>query len=416
MSEQIRRLQERRRAVWQQAMDLTDRADAERRFLTAEEDVAYSRMNADIDAFDARIKELHDGEQMSRSTERQFDEIHGANRAARRAIPGGVDYDGHGRPGNDLRAFLRGDAGHSYTVMPSGPFDFRSLVKGTAASGGYTVASGFYDRIVEHMVDSSGILKAGPTVLNTQSGENLMVPKTTAHYAAAIVTEASSIATSESVFGQVTLGAFKYAAMFQCSRELIDDNGVDLEGYLARSAGRALGNAMGNHFVVGTGTTMPSGVVVGATAAVTGATGQNGGPTVDNLIDLHYSVIPAYRSSSSCGWLMSDSTIGKVRKLKDTTGQYLWQPSMQLGAPDTILGKPVYSDPYVATATTGAKSVVFGDFSAYFVRLAGGIRYERSDEFSFDKDLITYRCLARADGALVDLTGALKVFVGNAAV
>jgi HK97 family phage major capsid protein len=87
---------------------------------------------------------------------------------------------------------------------------------------------------------------------------------------------------------------------------------------------------------------------------------------------------------------------------------------MIAGQPDTILGKPVLTDPNVASVGLSAKSVVFGDFSQYFVRLAGGVRFERSDEFAFGNDLVTFRALMRADAALVDLTGAIKVFQGGA--
>ena len=413
MSELVKKLREKRAVLWESMKELADRAANENRSFDGEEERRWSEGNRDLDEYDARIKVILDGEKREKATEDLFDEIHGTPRGERQAAHAGRS-EGSRPPGAELRSFLRGQAGESYTIGPSAGTDFRTLVKGTLASGGYTVASGFYDRLVSHLIETSGLLRAGPTVLNTSSGESMMVPKTTAHYTAAIVTEASALAVSESVFGQVSLGAFKYGGLFQLSRELVEDNGVDLEGYLSQSAGRALGNAMGQHFVVGTGTTQPSGLVVGATGAVTGASGLLGYPTVDNLIDLHYSVIAPYRASPSCGWLMADSTVGKIRKLKDTTGQYLWQQSMVAGTPDTILGKPVYTDPYVATATTGAKSIVFGDFSAYFVRLAGGIRFERSTDYAFNTDLLTYRVIARGDGALVDQTGAVKYFQGNA--
>jgi HK97 family phage major capsid protein len=157
-------------------------------------------------------------------------------------------------------------------------------------------------------------------------------------------------------------------------------------------------------------------LVTAASLGVTGATTAAAGKfTADELIDLFYSVIAPYRNSSSCGWLMRDTTMGAVRKLKDTTGQYLWQPSIQVGVPDTLLSKPVNTDPNVAAVALGAKSVVFGDFSQYFVRQVNGIRFERSDDFAFNTDLTTYRCIVRADGDLVDTTGAIKYFIGNAA-
>jgi len=430
MSELVNRLRDRRMNVWESAKELADRAAEENRAFSGEEQRQWDEMNSELDALDTRIKSVLEGEQRAKDTEEAYDRVHGAPREQRqvqrvgnagRGTVGGqqtADVSGPGSE-NELRAFLRGEMGRSYTVMPQGYLDLRSLIKsvpGSGASGGYTVPTDFYNRLVTHLIEVSGVMQANPTVISTAGGETIQVPKTTSHFTASIVTEASTIGTSESQFGQTSLGAYKYGAMFQISRELLADEGVDLEGYLAMNAGRALGNAMGQHFVVGTGSGQPSGITLGSTGAVTGATGMSGAPTADNLIDLFYSVISPYRASRSCAWLMADTTVGKVRKLKDTTGQYLWQPSLQVGSPDTFLGKAVYVDPYVAAAATGAKSVLFGDFSQYFVRLAGGVRFERSDEFSFDKDLVTFRTLLRADGALVDLTGAIKHYVGNAAV
>lgn len=424
MSELVNRLRDRRMNVWEQAKELADRAAEENRAFSGEEQRQWDEFNSELDALDTRIKSVLEGEARAKETEEAYDRVHGQPREQRQQAA----RSGNGRQatqqqqtadvGNgtdeELRAFLRGEGGRTYTVMPQSHTDLRSLIKANAASGGNLVPTDFYNRLVAHLIEVSGVMQANPTVINTAGGETLQVPKTTSHFTAGIVSEASAITTSESQFGQISLGAYKYGALFQISRELLADEGVDLEGYLAMNAGRALGNAMGQHFIVGTGTGQPSGIVVGATGAVTGASGAGGAPNSDNLIDLFYSVISPYRASRSCAWLMSDTTVGRIRKLKDTTGQYLWQPSLVVGAPDTLLGKPVYVDPYVAQVATGGKSVIFGDFSQYFVRLAGGVRFERSDEWSFDKDLVTFRTLLRADGALVDLTGALKYFAGSA--
>ena len=272
----------------------------------------------------------------------------------------------------------------------------------------------FYGSLLEHMIASSAILSAGATVLNTTSGENIEVPVTTAFSTAALTAEAAEIAESDPAFVKRTLGAYKYGVIVQVSRELIDDTAVDLLGFLARQAGRAVGNKLGTDLVVGNGSSKPLGLFASTTLGVTGATSTAGVFTADNLIDLHYSVIAEYRMSPSCAWLMSDATIASVRKLKDTTNQYLWQPSLILGSPDSLLGKPIFTDPNVVAQATTAKSVAFGDMSAYWARIAGGIRFERSDDFAFTSDLVTFKCVVRGDGLLADRTGAVKHFVGGA--
>jgi HK97 family phage major capsid protein len=189
---------------------------------------------------------------------------------------------------------------------------------------------------------------------------------------------------------------------------------VDIEGYLARQAGRAVGNDFGTDIVVGDGSSKPTGIMTSTTLGVTGAAAAAGVFTADNLIDLYYSVISPYRNSQSAAWLMRDATLATVRKLKGLDNNYLWVPGLA-GAPDTILGKPVATDPNVAAVAADAKSVAFGDMSAYYIRLAGGIRFERSDDFAFNTDQATFRCIVRGDGILLDQTGAVKHFVGGAA-
>lgn len=406
---------ERRARVWEQAKGLADSAADENRNFTAEEQASWDGMNAEIDALDKRAQEIQNGEKRAHETEARMASLDGASTAEGRAQLA--------KPENDqLRAFLRGETrSRRYDVAPSGT-SFRDLTKGTATAGGNTVPTSFYDQLVEHMIENSAILQAKPTVLNTASGEDIEVPKTTAHPDAALFAEGAALTENDATFGQITLGAFKYGRLIQVSRELIEDTAVDLQGYLAKSAGAAVGNAFGTHMVTGTGTGQPRGVVTDATLGKTGPTGttvtfgsQNAaGEGFDLLIDLYHSVISPYRRSPSCGWLMSDTTAAVVRKIKDADGRYAWQPSVVVGQPDTILSKPVHVDPNVADPAANAKSLLFGDFSQYFVRFAGGVRFERSDDFAFANDLVTFRVIQRADAALVDLTGAVKYFAHSA--
>ena len=406
MSVVVKRLRERRANVWEQAKAIADRAADENRAFTGEEEGSWTTLNAELDALDARIKNVLDGEQRAKDTEEAFGRLTGKEVTGKR----GSD---DGKP-DELREFMAGKRGHSYEVMPEGPVDFRTLSKLSAGAGANTVPTSFYDRIIAHLIETAAIMQAGPTVLQTGGGESIQIPKTTAHSTAAIVTEGAAIAASDPTFGQITLGAYKYGLLIQVSRELIQDTGADLEGYLSMQAGRALGNAFGAHAITGTGTGQPRGIVTDATLGVTTGTGVAGVPTADNLIDLYYSVLPPYRNSPAARWIVRDSTVGAMRKIKDTTGQYLWSPGLTGNATDTFLGKPVLVDPGVAATAVNAKSVIFGDMSQYFVRMVNGIRFERSDDYAFNTDLVTFRALMRADGALVDLTGAVKYLVGAA--
>lgn len=415
MSEVVKSLQERRLRVWEEAKALADKAAEENRTFSGEEESSWQSLNAELDALDKRIKAVIDGEQRAKDAEDAMSKLRGEPRGK-----GGPDAPAANS--EELRKFLRGEGGRTFDVVPAGPVSFRDLSKLSSGAGGATVPTDFYGQLVAHLIETSAIMQAGATVLNTSSGETLQVPKTTAHSSAAIVTEAAAIGESDPAFGQVSLSAYKYGTVIQVSRELLTDAGVDLEGYLSMQAGRALGNAFGAHAITGDGSGKPRGIVTDATAGATGPTGESGGfgsqSTVgegaDLLIDLFHSVISPYRMSGSCRWIMNDGTAGVIRKIKTTEGQYIWQPSVVAGTPDTILGKPVLTDPNVADIGLGAESVIFGDISQYFIRMAGGIRFERSDEFAFNADLVTFRALMRADAALVDLTGAVKTYTGGA--
>ena len=399
-------LVERRQRAWDAAKTINDTAEAENRDLTAEETSAWEKALADIDGLDARIKQIVDAETRERDIANAMKSI-GPKPTEQREDAGDAE----------VRAFLKGER-RSLEVKPTAPLtqrEFRDLSKLTAGAGLNTVQTSFYNQLVAHLIEVSGIMQAGPTILNTTTGEQIQVPKTTSHSSAALIAEAGTLTESDPVFGQVPLDAYKYAMSVQVSTELVNDTSVDLLSYLAMQAGRAVGNAFGTHAITGTGSSQPNGIVTAATLGVTGSASVSGAFSADNLIDLHFSVIAPYRNSPSCAWLMRDATLGAVRKLKDSQNQYLWQPSLQVGAPDTLLGKPVYTDPNVAAVALSAKSVLFGDISQYYVRMVNGIRFERSDDFAFQNDLVTFRCILRADGDLIDTTGAVKYFAGNAA-
>jgi HK97 family phage major capsid protein len=110
---------------------------------------------------------------------------------------------------------------------------------------------------------------------------------------------------------------------------------------------------------------------------------------------------------------MNAKSIAAVRKLKDSAGQYLFSPSLSADARDLLLGYPLYENPAMADPATTAKSVIFGHLPSYFVRQVGGLRLDRSDDYAFQNDLITFRATMRVDGNLIQ-TSHVKYFAGGA--
>lgn len=391
MKEYTERLVEARNRAWEEARSVVDLAEAEKREMTSEESEKFDRINADIEAKDERIASFIEAEKRE------------AKQAELRA-----SYESLARPAIETPAPVEAeeDRAANYFRNGTGAIEFRAVqVKGTATAGGNTVPTDFYHQLVAVQVANSAILGMGPTFLDTDTGTDLQVPTVTGYGAAVAVSENATAAAADDAFGMKTLKAFKHMVYVQVSRELISDSGVDIVSWIANDAGRKLVNAYGAKLVTGTGTAEPQGIFVGASAAVTAASASF---TADNLVDLQEALLPQHQANAV--WIMSQATRGAARKLKDSNNRYLFDYSTVPGIPPTILGAPALVDPNAPAATTGLKSIAYGNPAGYFVRRAEGVRFERSDEFGFDKDLVTFKAVVRIDGQLVD-TSAFKLLV-----
>lgn len=410
---------ERNRA-YEYAKGVLDTAEAEGRALSAEESEKVERAFADMDDIKATLDKQAD--LAKRAAERDAaneawdaitkpadgqrsdgptidDEVVAFFRGERRSVV--IDLRAVAREKRAIRAGLTGQ-------------QVRDLTVGTATAGGNTVPTGFVRALYDYLEVFSGMRRTNVTILTTDSGENLELPKVTSHGTAAIVGEGTALAEADPALGKLTLGSWKYGQLLQTSNELLTDTGVDLLSFIAKDCGRAIARATDTHYVTGNGTNQPLGIMAACGTGVTGGTGVGGSATFTDLIDLLYSVNEEYRMDGA-QWFMRDATAGGIRKLKDSDGQYLWQPSLQEGQPDRLLNHAVVTDPNVAAAGTNNLSVAFGDFSSYIIRDVGTVRLERSDDFAFDKDLVTWRCIFRTDGDLIDLTGAVKAYKGGTA-
>ena len=173
MSDAVKKLLERRANLVTQMREVAERAVDENRDMTADENRQFTECNAEVDALQERADAMLAGEKRAKEIEDSFASLNGKPQE-RKTNEQGV--------GAELRAFLRGEGTQRYyDVQPQGPVDYRALSKLTAAAGLNTVPTSFYDRLVAHLIETSGLMQAGPTVLNTASGEQLQIPKTTAH-------------------------------------------------------------------------------------------------------------------------------------------------------------------------------------------------------------------------------------------
>lgn len=397
MKQFIEQQMEARAKAWEAAKNILDVATAEKRDLTAEESQTYERISKELEDRQATIEKLRADEarelRLDAATREFADQVRPVADA-----PRGVRSDAE-----VIRSMAKGE-------IRSHSFEKRDVVK---TSTGSPVPTSFYDQVIM-LARHIGPMLSTSTVLNTASGENLQIPSLAQYSTAAIAGEGTAISESDPIFNSfITLGAYKYSFLVQLSTELIEDAGVDILGFLATEVGNELGYRVNAALTTGTGSSQPKGIVVASSLGVTGATATSGVFTADNLIDLVYSVDTAGRRLAGSGFQMNAASIGKMRKLKDTAGNYVFQPALSADAQDLLLGYPVFENPAMADTATSAKSVIFGHLPSYYVRQVGGIRLDRSDDYAFNAGLVTFRATMRVDGNLPQ-TSHVKHFIGGA--
>jgi HK97 family phage major capsid protein len=387
MSEFIAKQVDAKAKAWHEAKELIDSVEARGGVWSGEDEAKYASLTADIN----KRNELIELEQREA-------------KVAEAMQSASVDFAGASASNGDaeiLRKMVTGEVrGH----------EFRAI---TGSSTGAPVPTSFYDQIVKVARLVNPLLEYA-TVLNTAGGENLQIPSQSGFSTATIVSQGGTISASDPTFNAfVTLGAFKFSSLSQLSRELIADSGVDIVGFLAEQFGNALGFKIADEIVNGTGTVEPTGFLPVAGTGVTGSTGVAGAFTADNVIDLIYSLDGSLRNRPSFAMLANSTSIAALRKLKDTAGNYVFSVGDSKDRRDLVLGVPVIETPAMPNPGTGVNSLAVGDLKSIYIRNAGGIQIDRSDDYAFANDLATWRATWRLDSALVQ-TANIKKFKGGA--
>lgn len=387
MSDFIAKQVDAKAKAWHEAKELIDSVEARGGVWSGEDEAKYASLTADIN----KRNELIELEQREAKT---MEAVQAAAVNFTQASVSDSESD-------ILRKMVLGEIrGH----------EFRAI---TPSTTGAPVPTSFYNEIVKVARLVNPLLEYA-TVINTASGENLQIPSQSGFSTATIVGAGSSIGTSEPTFNSfTTLGAYKFSALSQLSRELVLDAGVDIVGFLAEQFGNAFGYAIGDKVVNGTGTVEPTGFLPVAGTGVTGSTGVAGAFTADNVIDLIYSLDGSLRQKPTFAMLANSTSIAALRKLKDSYGQYLFNIGTGLDTRDLVLGVPVIETPAMPSPATGANSLAVGDLKALYIRNAGGLQVDRSDDFAFGSDLATWRATWRIDSALVQKAN-IKKFKGGA--
>ena len=387
-------LREKRAKLWDSTKAFLDSRRNENGLLSAEDTATYEKMEADVVNLGKEIDRL----------ERQAVLDLELSKPTSAALTN--------RPSQHQETEKTGMASNEYkaafwkAMKNKNSFDVQNALQvGTDSEGGYLVPDEFERTLVEAL-EEENIFRQMATIITTSSGDR-KIPVVATKGTASWVDEEGVIPEADDAFGQVSIGAYKLATMIKVSEELLNDSVFNLEQYIAKEFARRIGAKEEEAFFVGDGTGKPTGIFNATGGAGLGITTASATAiTIDEIMDLFYSLKSPYRKNAI--FITNDATVKTIRKLKDGNGQYLWQPSVTAGQPDTILNRPLKTSAYVPGIAAAAKTIAFGDFSYYWVADRQGRAFQRLNELFAATGQVGFKATQRVDGKLI-LAEAIKV-------
>lgn len=415
MPKGIQELRERRNALAHQLQDLVDaektpewKPEHQAQYDTAMKEV--DDINAQIQRHDAAMAKIADGAIDAPEFTGQFVKTPGA----------------HGAETKALRDYLRG----GFSAMTPEDVatqrarqtpDIRAAMSTTTGSeGGYTVATEYWRQLTEAMKATPG-MRAVATSVAGGTGATMNFPAADAtSEEGELVGQNTAVTAGDTTFSNITMDVYKFSSKkIGVPFELIQDSMFDIEAYIQGVLARRIGRTTNKYFTTGTGASQPKGLITAATVGKTAATGGATSVAYDDLVDLEHSVDPVYRGAPGVGYMMHDSTVRELRKIKDGDGRPIFVPGYEVGnpggAPDRLLGRPIYINQDMAAMAASAKSIAFGDFSKYLIRDVMDLTLFRMADSGFILNgQIGFVAFNRQGGNLIDVGGAVKVFQNSA--
>ena len=394
----ILELREKRAKAWDAAKQFLDAKRGADGMLSEEDTATYDKMEQDVMNLGKEIERLErqaaiDAE-LSKATSTPLTGKPGAKM-------GKDEKEKTGRASDEYKCSFW----NAMRVKAPMPSVLNALQEGTDSEGGYLVPDEFERTLVEAL-EEENVFRTLAHVIRTSSGDR-KIPVVASKGSASWVDEEGAYQESDDAFSQVSIGAYKLGTMIKVSEELLTDSVFDLEAYISKEFARRIGAREEESFFNGDGKGKPLGILAAAGGAEVGVTAASATAiTADEVIDLFYSLKAPYRKNAV--WVLNDATVKQIRKLKDTTGQYLWQPSLVAGTPDTILGRPVKTSAFMPTAAAGAKTIAFGDFKYYWIADRQGRTFKKLSELYAANGQVGFMGTQRVDGKLI-LPEAIKV-------
>ena len=392
---QILSLREKRAKAWDAAKAFLDTKRGSDGMLTAEDAATYDKMEADVVALGKEVERLErqavlDGE-LAKPTSAPLTGKPGAS----------TDKGKTGRATDEYKSAF-------WQVMRNKSVShdvYNALKIGEDDHGGFLAPDEFQRTLIEALQEQN-IFRGLAKVITTSSGDR-KIPVVASKGSASWIDEEAAYPESDDTFGQVSIGAYKLATMIKVSEELLNDSVFDVPSYIAREFARRIGAAEEEAFFTGNGSGKPLGILAATGGAETGVTAASATAiTMDEVMDLFYSLRAPYRRGAV--FLMNDSTVKALRKLKNGQGDYIWQASVTAGTPDTILNRPVYTSAFMPAIAAGAKSILFGDLGYYWVADREGRSFKRLNELFAATGQVGFLSSERVDGKLI-LPEAVKV-------
>ena len=376
-------MREKRTKLWATMEGFLETHRNDMGVLSAEDDAVYANMEKDFESLSNEIR------RQERRDAHEAELSKPVNKPITEKPAQAPKADGVGRASNaykeDFGLHLRGRT-LVHNVLSTTPDE----------DGGFLVPLEF-EREIVRVLDEENVIRRLAKVITTHHERK--IPVALGHSVAQWTTENSAYTESNPTFGQKQIDAYKLTDLCRVSVELLKDSTFDIEAYLRQEFARAFGIAEEEAFCVGNGTTQPTGIFTanGGTVGVTAASAT--AITADEIISLVHALKAPYRKNAK--FLMNDATVALLRKLKDQNGQYLWQPSIQAGTPNRLLGYEIYTSPYVPVAEAGTLTVAFGDFKNYWIGDRAGRTVQRLNELYATNGQIGYVATERVDGKVI---------------
>lgn len=383
----VQELIEKRAKVWETAKNFVDTHEDKNGNLSAEDKETYSRMEAEIE-------ELTNSIERQQRAERREQEL---SKPVNSPITGKPYKD---EPQGEVKTGRASDE-YKKAMLTALRSNFRQvsnvLQEGVDADGGYLVPEEYDHRLIVVLTEEN-IMRGIATKITTSGEHKINIAATKP--AAAWIEEGGALSFGDATFDQKILDAHKLHVAIKITEELLYDNAFGLENYIITEFGKALANAEEDAFLNGDGVGKPTGIFDKTKGGESIGT-LTAALKSDDVLDLIYKLKRPYRKNAS--FIMNDATLAQIRKLKDNNGQYLWQPSYQVGEPDKILGYNIRTSAFAPT-----DAIAFGDYKYYNIGDRGSRSFKQLNELFAGNGMIGYVAKERVDGLLI-LPEAVKI-------